>query len=164
MRKPGHVPRQLRLGLVDALVASRLAKPRVARDRPRAALVTFTTRGETLVAEPAGPQSDPVSCYRTSGHLDAPRKGRQNRPRHERPGARLRPGSRCPWPARPSRQLFPLKVTVCAWCGSRSIEGIWDEIDVVLHTFITGRRHLVTQGICPTCFEENLPGMPYPEA
>jgi len=68
-----------------------------------------------------------------------------------------------PRPRAPSRQLFPLKVTVCAWCGSRSIEGIWDELDVVLQTFITGRRHLVTHGICPTCFDQCAPGTPYPE-
>ena len=30
----------------------------------------------------------------------------------------------------PTRQLFPLKVTICAWCGTRSIAGIWDELDV----------------------------------
>jgi hypothetical protein len=68
-----------------------------------------------------------------------------------------------PGPRAPTRQLFPLKVTVCAWCGSRSIAGIWDELDVVLHTFLTGRRHFVTHGICPTCFEQNAPGTPYPE-
>jgi len=68
-----------------------------------------------------------------------------------------------PRPRAPSRQLFPLKVTVCAWCGSRSIAGMWDELDVVLHMFITGRRHLVTHGICPTCFAQNAPGTPYPD-
>jgi hypothetical protein len=35
----------------------------------------------------------------------------------------------------PSRQVFPIKVTFCAWCGGRSIAGMWDELDVVLHTF-----------------------------
>ncbi len=69
-----------------------------------------------------------------------------------------------PGPRAPSRQLFPLKVTVCAWCEHRSIEGIWDELDVVLHTFITGGRHFVTHGICPTCFAQCAPGTPYPES
>jgi hypothetical protein len=67
-----------------------------------------------------------------------------------------------PRPRAPSRQLFPLKVTVCAWCGSRSIAGIWDELDLVLHTFITGERHFVTHGICPTCFDECALVTPYP--
>jgi predicted glycoside hydrolase/deacetylase ChbG (UPF0249 family) len=66
-------------------------------------------------------------------------------------------------PALPSRQLFPLKVTVCAWCGSRAIEGIWDELDVVLHTSVTARRHFVTHGICPTCFKEHGFGGPDPQ-
>src|ERR1043166_7891310 len=58
-----------------------------------------------------------------------------------------------PGPRAPSRQLFPLKVTACAWCGNRSVEGIWDELDVVLHTFITGRRHIVSHGMVRTFFE-----------
>ena len=68
-----------------------------------------------------------------------------------------------PRPSAPSRQLFPLKVTVCAWCGNRSVEGVWDELDVVLQTFITGRRHFITHGICPTCFDQRAPGTRYPE-
>jgi hypothetical protein len=62
----------------------------------------------------------------------------------------------------PTRQLFPLKVTVCAWCGQRSIEGMWDELDVTLHALVTGQRHFVTHGICPRCFGENAPGTEYP--
>jgi hypothetical protein len=68
-----------------------------------------------------------------------------------------------PGPRAPARQLFPLKVTVCAWCGKRSVEGMWDELDVVLHTFVTGRRHFITHSICPTCFEEHGRGTPYPQ-
>jgi len=67
-----------------------------------------------------------------------------------------------PRPRAPSGQLFALKVTVCAWCDSRAIEGMWDDVDVVLHSFITGRRHLTTYGICPSCFAEQAPGIPYP--
>jgi hypothetical protein len=59
-----------------------------------------------------------------------------------------------PGPRVSSRQLFALKVTVCAWCGKRSIEGMWDEPEVVLHTSVTGRRHFITHSICPACFEE----------
>ena len=68
-----------------------------------------------------------------------------------------------PRPGAPSRQLFALKVTVCAWCGDRSVEGVWDEGDVVLHTF-SGRRHFITHGICPTCFHDRVPDTPYPAA
>ena len=68
-----------------------------------------------------------------------------------------------PGPRAPSRQLFPLKVTVCAWCGKRSVEGMWDELDVALHTFVTGRRHFITHGICATCFDEHGLGTPFPE-
>jgi hypothetical protein len=54
-------------------------------------------------------------------------------------------------------------VTVCAWCGSRSIEGTWDDPDVVPHAFVAGRRHFITHGICPRCFEERAPGTAYPK-
>jgi hypothetical protein len=67
-----------------------------------------------------------------------------------------------PRPCAPSGQLFALKVTVCAWCGSRALHGIWDDLDVTLHAFITGKRHVVSHGICPDCFEKQSPGTPYP--
>ena len=69
-----------------------------------------------------------------------------------------------PRPRAPSRQLFALKVTECAWCGKRAVEGMWDDLDVVLHTFVTGRRHFITHSICPTCFEEYGRGSPYPQS
>jgi hypothetical protein len=43
------------------------------------------------------------------------------------------------------------------------VEGVWDELDVVLQTFITGRRHFITHGICPRCFDQRAPGTRYPE-
>jgi hypothetical protein len=53
-------------------------------------------------------------------------------------------------------------VTVCAWCDGRAIEGMWDDFDVVLHSFMTGERHLITHTICPTCFAKQVPGTHYP--
>ena len=44
------------------------------------------------------------------------------------------------------------------------MEGVWDELDVVLQTFITGQRHFTTHGICPACFQEHAPGARYPES
>jgi len=67
-----------------------------------------------------------------------------------------------PRPRAPSRQLFALKVTVCAWCDKRAVEGMWDDLDVVLHTFVTGQRHFITHSICPACFEEYGRGARYP--
>ncbi len=40
---------------------------------------------------------------------------------------------------------------------------MWDELDVVLHTFVTGGGQFITHGICPTCFEEHGRGTPYPQ-
>jgi hypothetical protein len=42
------------------------------------------------------------------------------------------------------------------------MHGMWDDVDVVLHAFVTGRRHFVTHTICPSCFAEQAPGTPYP--
>lgn len=70
--------------------------------------------------------------------------------------------SRRPQTRAPSGQLFALKVTVCAWCDGRAIEGMWDDFDVVLHSFMTGERHLITHTICPTCFAKQVPGTHYP--
>jgi hypothetical protein len=67
-----------------------------------------------------------------------------------------------PRPSAPPRQLFPPKVTVCAWCGTHAIEGSWDDLDVLLH-ILSGRRHFTSHGICPTCFEQSAPGTPYPK-
>ena len=67
-----------------------------------------------------------------------------------------------PRPRAPSRQLFALKVTVCALCNKRAIEGMWDDLDVALHSFVSGRRHFITHSICRTCFEEYGRGAPYP--
>ena len=67
-----------------------------------------------------------------------------------------------PRPREPSGQLFALKISVCAWCDRRAMHGMWDDVDVVLHTFVTGRRHFVTHTICPSCFAEQAPGTPYP--
>jgi hypothetical protein len=70
-----------------------------------------------------------------------------------------------PRPRAPSGQLFALKVTVCAWCGSRAVCGRWeDDLDVVLHAQVLKRRHLVTHTICPKCFGEQAPDTPYPPA
>jgi hypothetical protein len=67
-----------------------------------------------------------------------------------------------PRPREPSGELFALKISVCAWCGRRAMHGMWDDLEVVVHTFTTGHRHLVTHTICPACFAEQAPGTPYP--
>jgi hypothetical protein len=65
-----------------------------------------------------------------------------------------------PRPRAPSRQLFPLKVTVCAWCERRSIHGVWDDLEIQLMPL--PERHLVTHGICPDCFHDRAPDAVYP--
>jgi hypothetical protein len=69
-----------------------------------------------------------------------------------------------PKPRAPSGELFALKVSVCAWCGARAIHGMWDDVDVVLRTYITGHRHLVSHTMCPSCFGEHMPNTRYPDS
>jgi hypothetical protein len=67
-----------------------------------------------------------------------------------------------PRPRAPSGELFALKISVCAWCGKQAMHGLWDDGDVTLHGFVTGRRQLVSHSICPSCFAEHAPNTPYP--
>ena len=66
-----------------------------------------------------------------------------------------------PRPRAPSRQLSPLKVTLCAWCERRSIAGVWDDLEIQVMPL--SERHVLTHGICPDCFEDRAPNVPYPD-
>jgi len=50
-------------------------------------------------------------------------------------------------------------VKVCAWCGGR---GTADRCRALEGE--GGLPHLITHGICATCFAEHAPGVPYPGA
>jgi hypothetical protein len=51
----------------------------------------------------------------------------------------------------------------CAWCGRYAIGARWYEPTIwrlLLHA--RKRRRLVSHGICPDCWEEIAPDLPYP--
>jgi hypothetical protein len=52
-------------------------------------------------------------------------------------------------------------VTFCAWCERRSVRGVWDDLEIQLMPLT--ERHVVAYGICPDCFQDRAPGIPYPD-
>jgi hypothetical protein len=66
-------------------------------------------------------------------------------------------------PAASGRRRRRSVVVRCAWCGRYAIGARWYEPAVwrlLLHA--RKRRGLISHGICPRCWQEIAPKLPYP--
>gem|GEM_PF-5873550 len=53
------------------------------------------------------------------------------------------------------------RVRVCAWCGAVSFDGEWYPAERLM-TYAWRLDPRASHTICPTCFAEAAPGVPYP--
>jgi len=66
-------------------------------------------------------------------------------------------------PAASGRSSRRSLVVRCAWCGRYAIGARWYEPAIWrLLVYARKRRTVISHGICPACWQELVPDLPYP--